>query len=500
MHIVHIATELAPIAKAGGLGDVIYGLSKELIKLGHKVEIILPKYDCIDFSQVDQLKVETRELWSFDGPYKFNNTVWSAQVDGLKIYLVEPHHPDYFFSRGKIYGCPDDITRFIYFSRTAIEYLFKTGKQPDALHLHDWPTALIAVLNREIYAPLGFRTGGTVLTIHNLEHQGRCAPSQLSRCGLKGESYSTMDKMQDPSFPHLTNLLKGGIVYANQITTVSPNYEKEIYTREGGFGLDRTLKEHRGKVKGILNGIDEVFWNPQSDRYLVKKYETHQVDTAQKMDLVLAGKQENRRYLRTHLQLEDATAPLVATVTRLVPQKGPELIKAALNRTLEKGGQFILLGSSPIPEIHQEFELLRKTFSNDHRVAILMDKDEALAHLIFAAADLFVIPSLFEPCGLTQMIALRYGAIPVARSTGGLVDTVFDTDTSNRAPQERNGFTFEYPDVQGVHWALDRALKTFQNDSKRWRQLMQNGMRTDFTWKRPGLQYVTVYRQLNLSP
>ncbi|MBS0607479.1 MAG: glycogen synthase [Parachlamydiales bacterium] len=496
MHIIHVATELAPIAKAGGLGDVIYGLSKELCKLGHQVEIVLPKFDCIDFSQVKNLKVEMRDLWSFDGPYRFNNTIWSAQVDGLKVNLIEPHHPDYFFSRGMIYGCPDDINRFCYFSRAAMEYLFKSGKQPDALHAHDWPTALIPVLYKEMYMALGYRTGGTVLTIHNLEHQGRCPPSQLSRVGLRGESYLTSEKMKDLHHPTLVNLLKGGIVYSDRITTVSPNYEKEILTQEGGFALEDTLKDHKRKLSGILNGIDEVFWNPQSDHYLVKKYETHNVNTAEKLAQVLAGKKENRRHLRTHLQLEDSDCPIVASVTRLVPQKGPELIKGALKRTLEKGGQFILLGSSPIPEIHKEFELLQEKFKNDKRVAILMDKDEALAHLIFAAADMFIIPSLFEPCGLTQMIALRYGTVPIVRMTGGLADTVFDIETSLKPADERNGFTFDYPDEQGVCWALDRALDCFKEDPKRWHQLMRNGMKEDFTWKRAGRKYVEIYEQL----
>ena len=180
MYIVHVATELAPVAKVGGLGDVIYGLSKELSRQGHKVEIILPKYDCMNFAELNNLKVEHRELWSLDGSQRFNNTVWSANVDGLKLLLIEPHHPQYYFSRGVIYGCHDDIDRFIYFSRVAMEYLFKSGKHPDALHVHDWPTALIPVLHKEIYEPLGYKTGGTVLTIHNMEHQGKCQPNNLS--------------------------------------------------------------------------------------------------------------------------------------------------------------------------------------------------------------------------------------------------------------------------------------------------------------------------------
>lgn len=495
MYIVHIATELAPVAKVGGLGDVIYGLSKELARQGHTVEIILPKYDCLSFSELKNLKVEHRELWSFDGPQRFNNTVWSANVDGLKLLLIEPHHPQYYFSRGVIYGCHDDIDRFTYFSRVAMEYLFKTGKQPDAIHVHDWPTALVPVLYKDLYKPLGYKTAGTVLTIHNVEHQGKCQPHNLSRVGLRGDSYLVPEKMQDPFSSNLVNLLKGGIEYADRVTTVSPTYEKEIQTPEGGFGLQDVLIKNYKKLKGILNGIDEDFWNPEKDPYLIQKYPTHGI-AKDKLSDVLKGKKENKRYLRTHLRLKDSDAPLVASVTRLVPQKSPGLIKHALTRTVEKGGQFILLGSSPINHVHKEFEALQELLKDDGNATILLDKDEALAHLIFSAADMFIIPSLFEPCGLTQLIALRYGAVPIARMTGGLVDTVFDCDKSTRPADERNGFTFDFPDSKGVDWALLRALECYKKEPQKWQSLMLNGMRQDFSWKHAAPEYIALYREL----
>jgi starch synthase len=498
MYIVHITTELAQVAKVGGLGDVVYGLSKELSKQGANVEIILPKYDCMQFGQLKDLKVEHRELWSFDGPYRFNNTIWSANVDGLKLLLIEPHHPQYFFSRGVIYGCHDDIDRFIYFSRVAIEYLFKTGKQPDVIHVHDWPTALVPVLYKDIYQALGYKTGGTMLTIHNMEYQGKCQPHNLSRVGLRGDSYLSPEKMQDPFSSGLVNLLKGGIEYADRVTTVSPNYEKEIQTPVGGFGLQDVLLKHRKKLKGFLNGIDEDFWNPEKDIHLIQKYSTHEI-TKEKLSTVFEGKKENRRYLRKHLRLKDSDAPIVASVTRLVPQKSPNLIKYALSRTLEQGGQFILLGSTSIKQIHEEFEMLQEQLKHNENVAILMDRDEALAHLIFSAADMFIIPSLFEPCGLTQLVALRYGTVPIARMTGGLVDTVFDIDTSTRPLQERNGFTFDFPDFKGVDWALTRALNCFKREPQKWQSLMVNGMRQDFSWKHVAPDYLSLYKELNFK-
>lgn len=495
MYIVHIASELAPIAKVGGLADVIHGLSKELCRQGHHVEIILPKYDCMHYEHLNNLKVEHREIWSFDGPYRYNNTIWSAEVDQLKVLLIESHHPQYYFSRGVVYGCSDDIDRFTYFSRTAMEYLFKSGKQPDAIHVHDWPTALVPVLYTDMYTELGYRTGGTVLTIHNMEHQGKCQPQNISRAGLRGESYLSPEKMQDPFSFNDVNLLKGGIVYADKVTTVSPNYEKEIQTPEGGFGLQEVLLKYRKKLKGILNGIDEDYWNPEKDPHLIKKYPSHNMDGKQ-LPVAIAGKQENKRQLRTHLRLKDSDTPLVAAVTRLVPQKSPELIKYALQRTLEKGGQFVLLGTSPIHSITSEFEVLRDSLKNNQNVVILLDKHEALAHQIYAAADMFIIPSLFEPCGLTQLIALRYGTVPIARITGGLADTVFDADTSSRPPQERNGFTFDFPDTKGVEWALARALDCYKKDQKKWQMLMQNGMRQDFSWKHTAPEYLALYQSL----
>jgi starch synthase len=498
MYIVHIATELAPVAKVGGLGDVIYGLSKELARQGHTVEIILPKYDCMHYSELKNLKVEHRELWSIDGLNRFNNTVWSANVDGLKLLLIEPHHPQYYFSRGVIYGCHDDIDRFVYFSRVALEYLLKTGKQPQAIHVHDWPTALVPVLWKEIFEPSGYKAGGTVLTIHNMEHQGRCLPQNLSRVGLRGDSYLVPEKMQDPFSFGLINLLKGGIQYADKVTTVSPNYEKEIQTPEGGFGLQDVLIKNRKKLKGILNGIDEDFWNPEKDPYLIKKYPTHQI-AQEKLSLVVDGKKENKKHLRTHLRLKDSDAPIIGCVTRLVPQKSPGLIKHALSRALEKGAQFILLGSTPINQIHEEFETLKNQYENDKNVGILLDKDEPLAHLIYAAADMLIIPSLFEPCGLTQLIALRYGTVPVARMTGGLVDTVFDIDTSTVPLQQRNGFTFDFPDTKGMDWALLRAIDCYNKDQLKWQALMLNGMWQDFSWKHTAPAYLSLYEELGVA-
>jgi starch synthase len=489
MHIVHITSECAPVAKVGGLGDVIYGLGKETAKHHDKVEIILPKYDIIDYHKLEHLAVEKREIWVQEGQQRYNNTIWSAEIEKLRLKLIEPHHPSYYFSRGMIYGCHDDIDRFTYFCRAALEYLLKSGKEPDIIHIHDWPTALVAPLVKELFASLDVRI---VLTIHNLEHQGKCSPLNLSRLGLKGESFLHPDKMQDPHAPGTINLMKGAIEYADFITTVSPTYEKEIKTVEGGCGLHTTLLKHESKLKGILNGIDEHFWDPKKDPHLVKGYDTHQV---KKIAPVLEAKVENRKQLTSLLGLEKSNAPLVCSITRLVPQKGPQLIKHALLKTLEQGGQFVLLGSPQNSDIEREFRQLQKELAKNKNVALFLDKDEALAHLLYASSDLFIVPSIFEPCGLTQMIALRYGAIPLVRSTGGLADTVFDIDTSSKPQNERNGFTFDFPDNAGVDWALNRALELFK-DKPKWQALMKQAMHYDFSWHQVAQDYFQIYRDL----
>jgi starch synthase len=499
MHIIHVASELNPIAKVGGLADVVYGLSKQLVKSGHSVEIILPKYDTIDYNILKKLKVEFRELWSYEGPYLFNNTFWSAELENLKIILLETHHPNYYYNRGVIYGCADDNDRFIYFARATMEYLYKSGKRPDILHLHDWPTAIMAPLYKEMYIPLGLHIGGIVLTIHNLEHQGKCAPFNLTKAGLQGENYLTPDTMQDPYIKQNINLLKGGIIYADAITTVSPTYEQEIKTTAGGCGLDKTLNKYSSKIKGILNGIDEDFWNPAIDSHLIETFETHKHDSVEKMQAVLNAKEKNRNQIRMQHGLRLENTPLVISITRLVPQKGPELIRHAILRTLEKEGQFILLGSAPDPDTYNHFIEIKNSHPKRHNLVLCFDKDEAFAHLLFAAADMIIVPSLFEPCGLTQMIALRYGTVPIVRATGGLSDTVFDIDTSDRPRNKRNGYTFNFPDAEGVNWALDRALKCFEEDKQKWHTLMQQGMNYDFSWAHETPAYISIYKKITSS-
>lgn len=496
MHIVHIASELAPLAKVGGLADVLLGLSREQSWKGHDVDIIIPKYDCMDSDQIRDLTIEYQDLPSYYQGQWYKNTIWIGWVENLKVYFVEPHIPRHFFNRGCFYGCEDDVERFLYFSRTALEFLYKKGLQPDILHIHDWQTAVIAPLMEEIYRKLGFNKSKVIMTVHNFDYQGKCAKHDLDWIGLDGGALKVPEKLQDPYQPNDANLLKGGIVYADYITTVSPNYAKEVLTKEGGRGLDATLLKHQKKFSGILNGIDYSYWNPEVDRYLPAHFSSREVPSNKKDRNTLDKKGYIKKVLREKLLLSEDHKPILGCITRLVPQKGIELIKYAMEYIIQHGGQFVLLGSTSIPSINNEFHELKKKYLEDPNVHMTLHHQEDLAHMIFAASDMFIVPSLFEPCGLTQMIALKYGSIPIVRKTGGLADTIFDVDYSGLPFEQTNGYSFDYPDIKGVESALSRALDCWFHDQDKWRKLMIQGMNIDFSWNIPADKYIDIYKML----
>lgn len=496
MYAIHIASELAPIAKVGGLGDVTLGLCRELSWKGHDVDIIIPKYDCMDSDDIRDLSVEYQNLMSFYEGQWHSNTVWVGWVENLKVYFIEPHHPRYFFNRGCFYGCDDDIERYLYFSRAALEFLYKKQLQPDIIHLHDWQSAVIAPLYYDIYNSLGLTKPKIVFTIHNIEYQGKCSPMDLDRIGLDGKKLLAPDKLQDNFNKGTVNLLKGGIVFSNFVTTVSPNYAKEVKTPEGGRGLEKTLDLYKDKFKGILNGIDYSYWNPEIDRYLPAHFSPREFPKDKKDRNTLDKKAYIKKVLREKLMLSEEHRPIIGCITRLVPQKGIELIKHTLKYALAHNAQFVLLGSSPIPSISAEFHELKHQYADHPNVHLTLHHQEELAHQIYAASDMFIVPSLFEPCGLTQMIALKYGSIPIVRKTGGLADTIFDVDYSGRKFEDTNGYVFDFPDKTGIESALSRAIDCWFHYPEKWRKLMINGMNVDFSWNIPSNQYLDVYKQI----
>jgi starch synthase len=496
MHIIHIASELAPIAKVGGLADVLLGLPRELSWKKHDVDIILPKYDCLNSNEIRDLAIYKTDLMSyFEGEW-FSNTIWIGWVENIKVYFIEPHHPRFFFDRGCYYGCEDDIDRYLYFSRAALEFLYKQNTCPAIIHLHDWQTAIVATLLKDMYEPLGFDRTKLVMTVHNFEYQGLCSTKNLDSIGLVGNNYLEANKLQDTSHLHLINLLKGGIVYSDFVTTVSPTYAQEVKSAPLGRGLETTLRQYEHKFAGILNGIDYSYWNPEIDRHLPAHYSSREKPLDKKDHNTLDKKAFIKHFAREKLLLAEQHRPIVSCITRLVPQKSPELIKHALEYTVEHGGQFILLGSCPIAEIAHEFHTLKHRYADHPHVYINLHLQEELSHLIYACSDMLIVPSLFEPCGLTQLIALKYGTIPIVRRTGGLADTIFDIDHHPQKAHMGNGYTFDEPTNSGIESALKRAFDCWFHQQDVWRKMVISGMNIDFSWNHPSDKYIQVYEAL----
>jgi len=480
MRIVHVASELAPIAKVGGLADVLLGLSREQIKQGHQVDLFIPKYDCFADHGATKFQQKGDPYLSFYGDKWHETKIHFGHVGDLPVHFVDPHHPDRLFKRGNFYGFHDDDKRFLFFARAVLEYLKREHIVPDVIHIHDWHASMIPLLLKEVYKNDKIGKTKTVLTVHNMSYQGVAPAERLNEIGLPAEKYRHWNELEDPDQLGKVNFLKGGITYADAITTVSPTYAKEILTPDRGCRLDALLRYHQKKLKGILNGIDHDAWNPENDPYLYP----------------LKGKAACKRALKEALHLENGDKPIVSCISRLVPQKGIELIKRAIFRTLEKGGQFVLLGSSPDPAIQAAFDTLKKSFFQNPNVYFFLRPDERLSHLIFAGSDMMVVPSIFEPCGLTQLIALRYGTVPIVRATGGLADTVEDIDNSKLPLEQRNGYRFDAPSEASLDSALDRALDCWFKHPKKWESLKNNGMKQDSSWKLPAESYEEVYRSI----
>ncbi|GBF95473.1 glycosyltransferase [Raphidocelis subcapitata] len=448
LHVVHIAVEMAPIAKVGGLGDVVTSLGRAVQDQGHMVEAILP---CPSQCRCNLLTTTT--------PTPPHVVVTSCVVEGIRVFFVDPHNG--FFHTDSVYGRNDDEMRFDFFCKAALEFLLQTQRQPDILHCHDWQTAHVAKAYWDDYHPFGLWKPNVVFTIHNMNYGQR--------------------KIGEAAY------------YSQKFTTVSPTYAAEV-------GGHPAIAGHGHKFMGILNGIDPELWDPAEDPWLPVPYGAANCEE---------GKAAARAELRRRLGMngwEDKL--LVAVVSRLTGQKGVPLIKHAAWRSRDRGGQFVLLGSAPDPRVQGEFNALAGELSHGGDAAFCFYYDEPLSHLIYAAADIVVVPSMFEPCGLTQMIAMRYGAVPVVRHTGGLRDTVFDvdndkaraawevagsTDPEADGPTAVNGFAFEGADAGGLDYALNRAIDAYYNDKAWFRGLQSRVMGHDVSWCRPAVQYVDLY-------
>ncbi|KJR41980.1 ADP-glucose type glycogen/starch synthase [Candidatus Magnetoovum chiemensis] len=400
-----------------------------------------------------------------------------------KCFFIDPHSEHVFFNRGIFYGHNDDAQRFAFFCRAALEFMYKSNKNPDVIHCHDWQTGLVPVLLFDMYKNLGMSHPRVCYTLHNLKHQGITGEHILVQSGLNPSDYCKPDRLQDDHNPFAVNLMKGGIIYSNFITTVSPQYAWDIRHSNENYGLGHTLYLTQDRFGGILNGIDYDVWNPEIDPFIPFKYGINNVEE----------KYKNKYALRDRLLLRNEFKPIICAVGRLDNQKGVHLIKHAVFKCLQEGWQFVLLGTAPEAGINEEFWRLKHEYNDHPDCHLEIGYNEELAHLIYAGSDMIVIPSLFEPCGLTQMIAMKYGTVPIVRKTGGLANTVFDTDHSDKPYHERNGYVFEDFHHGALDWALHRAVGLYYSYPNHFRELMINGMRYDFSWNNPGSHYLNVY-------
>ncbi|XP_017257963.1 probable starch synthase 4, chloroplastic/amyloplastic isoform X3 [Daucus carota subsp. sativus] len=373
-----------------------------------------------------------------------------------------------------------------------------TGKEPDIIHVHEWQTSVLPLLYWDMYHYLSLQKPRIVLTIHNMEHYGECSQEQLNKCGLDGSLYGTLDKAVDDRTighnPERLSLLKGGIVYSNAVVTVSPTYLTE--TLCSGW-LTRTLMQNRDKYIGILNGIDTTIWNPATDAFLPINYDA----------LKVGGKKICKQFVQKGLGLasEDTEnnnaavrIPLIVCITRLVAQKGLHLIRHAIKLVEQLGGQMIILGKASNTQVEREFEDLANLHNKDSNIRILLMYSEELSHMLYAAADMVLVPSIYEPCGLAQMIGMRYGAVPVVRKTGGLADTVFDIDDHSQ-PEMANGFVFEGIDEESLDGALHRAFSYYQEKPNDWNRTVQNVMKIDNSWNNTAGKYIDLYNSIRVK-
>jgi starch synthase len=488
MYIVQIASECAPVIKAGGLGDVVYGLSRELETRGHCVELILPKYDCMRYDHI----------WGLHDAYlglevpwygaSITCTVQCGWVHGRLCFFIEPHSQDMFFQRGCYYGCEDDPMRFAFFSKAALEFLLRSNKRPDVIHCHDWQTGLVPVLLFEIYKYSGMEYQRVLYTIHNFKHQGFGGSEILQATGLnRPEYYFQYDRLRDNFNPFAINFMKAGINYSNHVNTVSPNHAWEAQNGDQGFGLGHTLFVNQHKFSGILNGIDYDVWNPEIDPYIPQHYSISTFE----------DKAFNKKELRERLLLQQSDKPIMTFIGRLDDQKGVHLVHHGIYYALQRGAQFVLLGSATDSRINDWFWHEKLHLNDNPDVHLELGFNEELAHLIYAGSDMILVPSNFEPCGLTQMIGLKYGTVPIVRGVGGLVNTVFDWDYDQECPpEERNGFVFFQTDQYALESAMNRALDIWEQQPDLFKRLAQQGMQYDYSWSDPGQAYVDIYETI----
>ncbi len=480
LRITMVSPEVVPFSKTGGLADVVAGLSGALARAGHEVSVFTPLYRSVDRAE---LRPSGFDLHIPAGADVVTARVWEARSrQGVVTYLLDV--PE-LYDRPELYGelgadYPDNARRFTALCRGAMELL--SEREPcDVVHVHDWQAALIPLYLKTVYSELAsFGSSRSVLTLHNLAYQGIFALEHLPETGL-APSYGTPRYLE---FYDSMSFLKAGIVAADALTTVSPTYAGEVLTEDFGCGLEGVLADRKSDLVGILNGIDTSAWDPATDPHLPVHYRLG----------AMQGKGRCKSALQQEIGLpREASVPLIGVVTRLVPQKGIDLLINSFKRLLETKASWVILGNGQ-PELERQLRVLAE--AHPTRLAVQIGFDDELAHRIQAGCDFTVMPSRFEPCGLNQLYALRYGTIPIVRAVGGLADTVIDVTED---PQQGTGVSFQAPTAVALTDAIRRALALYRKP-KIWAALRRRAMEQDFSWDRSAGTYAQLYRRLMERP
>ena len=471
MNVLMAAPEVFPYAKTGGLADAVASLAAVLSRMKHKVLVVMPFYRTVK---------ERFQAGSTGGPFeiRMGGTAFAGMLRRLENVIFIECDP--FFDRPELYGTPsgdypDNPWRFIFFSRAVFEAARLVGFKPDIIHCHDWQAGLVPVYLKTVYGGDPFFAGTrSVLTIHNMGYQGVFPADAMRLSGLPVELFNP----EGIEFYGKMNFLKAGIIWADRLTTVSPSYAGQIQTPEHGFGLDGVLRNSAGRLKGVINGIDDCLWDPARDRHIPETYSPKG----------LAGKGACKKKLSSLCGFKDPAAPLVSFVGRLSYQKGVDIAVAAVGEAVPEGVNLLFLGKGD-ERYQRELEAASDRYPG--RIFVRIGFDEEFSHLVYAGSDIFLMPSRYEPCGLGQMIAQRYGTPPVAADTGGISDTV-----RNYLPLSGDGTGFLFPGASAasLRQSLWYALCVFRQPA-RWKGIVKNGMASDFSWRKPATGYLEIYRE-----
>ena len=486
LRVVIAASEAVPFSKTGGLADVAGALAKSLDQLGHDVTLILPDYFLLRQNKASLPAIHDTGL-RFSIP--MNGRAVSGAVNWttlpntyVRVLLVR--QPEYF-DRRHLYqehghGYADNCERFCFFSRSVLEICRQMILRPDVMHCNDWQTGVVnGLLQTQYNGRPGFERTGSVMTLHNMAYQGRFWHFDLP---LTGMDWRHFNQNQMEAWGDL-NLLKTGIAFADQITTVSPTYATEICTSDGGYGLEGLLSHRRDDLVGILNGIDDDVWNPETDQHIPAPYS---------IDTVAEGKRQCKAHLQKRMNLDQrADVPILGMVSRMADQKGFDLVTGAAERILSQDLQMVFLGTG---DPYYEGQLRDLAHRYPGKVAAEIGFDESLAHQIEAGADMFLMPSRFEPCGLNQMYSLRYGTVPIVRKVGGLADSVENLASESESLPTATGFVFVDYSKELLAETIEKAVGIYHRPDI-WSQIVRNGMSRDWSWTRSAHEYVAVYRK-----